>query len=69
MHVFRSWEPDEKESPGTVGTCERRDVRQQSAEAPGVVRCPRCRAVLVAAVRRGEPGFYCRCLARLPIPA
>jgi hypothetical protein len=72
MHVFRSWEPDEQGSR-TGGTAAREGVdvrrRQQTAEVTGVARCPRCRAVLVAAVDRGQPGFFCRCLARLPIPA
>jgi hypothetical protein len=73
MHVFRTWQPDlqGKAESSATATREGLDVRrrQQTAEVTGVARCPRCRAVLVAAVRRGRPGFFCRCLARLPIPA
>jgi hypothetical protein len=70
MHVFRTYQPDEPSGVATA-TREGLDVRrrQQTAEVAGVARCPRCRAVLVAAVNRGRPGFFCRCLARLPIPA
>ncbi len=72
MHVFRTWQPDEQSgTQAGAGTREGLDVRrrQQTAEVTGVARCPRCRAVLVATVKRGQPGFFCRCLARLPIPA
>jgi hypothetical protein len=71
MHVYRSVEPDEQGSGRGTGARERVDVgqRQHTAEVIGVARCPRCRAVLVAALDRGRPGFFCRCLARLPIPA
>jgi hypothetical protein len=72
MRVYRSWQPDEGE--GGVATAEVRgnlDVRrrQDTAEVAGVARCPRCRAVLVPGMTRGQPGFFCRCIARMPIPA
>jgi hypothetical protein len=71
MHVFRTWRPEEQLSGQGAGMREVLDVRrrQQTAEVSGVARCPRCRAVLVAAMRKGMPGFFCRCLARLPIAA
>jgi hypothetical protein len=72
MHVFRSWQPEEQGNGASrTATPEVLDVRrrQRTAEVIGVARCPRCRAVLVAAVGRGRPDFFCRCLARLPIPA
>ncbi len=72
MHVFRSWQPEEQgNGQSEVVAREVLDVRrrQQTAEVTGVARCPRCRAVLVAAMNRGRPGFFCRCLARLPISA
>jgi hypothetical protein len=71
MRVFRTWQPDEQVSVQGGGAREGHDVRrrQQTAEVSGVARCPRCRAVLVAAMNRGRPGFFCRCLARMPIPA
>jgi hypothetical protein len=71
MHVYRSCQPDEGEGGTMTEERERLDVRrrQETAEVAGVARCPRCRAVLVAGMSRGRPGFLCRCLARLPIPA
>ncbi len=72
MRVYRSHVPEAGEA--TVGAArgrEGRDVRrrQETAEVVGVPRCPRCRAVLVAGMRRGVPGFLCRCIVRMPIPA
>ena len=69
MHVFRTWQPEGEGLRVAAGTGERQDVRrrQASAEVSGVARCPRCRAVLVAAVQQGRPGFFCRCMARLPL--
>ena len=68
MHVFRSGQPElpYQGRGSAAGTGERK--RPGTAEGSGVARCPRCRAVLVA-VSRARPGFFCRCLARLPIPA
>jgi hypothetical protein len=72
MHVYRSYQPEDRDGQvGTAMAAECLDVRrrQQEAEVVGVPRCPRCRAVLVAGVKRGMPGFFCRCIARQPIPA
>ena len=71
MRVYRSWQPEEQSVATATATRESIDVRrrQQTAEVVGVPRCPRCHAVLVAAVSRGRAGFLCRCIARLPIPA
>lgn len=70
MRIYRSWQPDEQ--TGQVATLtESMDVRrrQATAEVTGTARCPRCHAVLVAGVRRGQAGYFCRCIARMPIPA
>ncbi len=67
MHVFRACLPEGEGLRVVSGRGERR--RPDSAEVSGVARCPRCRAVLVAAVGRGRPEFFCRCLGRMPLPA
>jgi hypothetical protein len=72
MRVLRTWQPEGAEGGlMTASSQEGLDVRrrQDAAEVEGVARCPRCRAVLVAGVTKGRPGFLCRCLARMPIPA
>jgi hypothetical protein len=71
MRVYRTWEPDDREGGVATEVRENLDVRrrQDTAEVVGVARCPRCRAVLVPGMKRGQPGFFCRCIARLPIPA
>jgi hypothetical protein len=71
MRVYRSWQPEEQQGATATAARETLDVRrrQETAEVVGVPRCPRCHAVLVAAMTRGRPGFFCRCIARLPIPA
>jgi hypothetical protein len=71
MRVFRSWQPVGEGGLRVSGARELLDVRlrRDTADVIGVARCPRCRAVLVARVKEDGPGFFCRCLARLPIPA
>lgn len=71
MRVYRSWQPEEQAGATATVARETLDVRrrQATAEVVGVPRCPRCHAVLVAAVSRGRAGFLCRCIARLPLSA
>ena len=76
MRIFRSCDPE-----GSSGAEVRRTGResldiprqQEVADVMGVARCPRCGQVLVACVRRGAPGFFCRCPVRrvraLAVPA
>jgi len=72
MHVYRSHEPSVRDNQGAramIGESLDLRRRQHESEVVGVPRCPRCRAVLVASIKRGTPGYFCRCIARLPIPA
>lgn len=36
----------------------------EALEELDVARCPVCRMILIARMRRGRPGFYCRCVTR-----
>ena len=37
---------------------------REALDEMGVARCPLCRMVLIARMRRGRPGFHCRCPKR-----
>lgn len=67
MHVYRSWGPEQGDEARRAGPAgEGLDVsrRQQTAEAAGTARCPRCGGELVARMGRGVPGLFCRCPVR-----
>jgi hypothetical protein len=79
MRLFRS---TDSETPDTIpmnrsgGRDNLAGPRQQEvADVLAVARCPRCGDVLVANVKRGRLGFWCRCPVRrvlalaVPVPA
>jgi len=72
MRVLRAFDTASPAgSPPAAPAAEQLDVRrrQETAEAAGVARCPRCGGELVARIARGEPGFWCRCPVRRGLAA